>query len=55
MSDKPYEDMSDRELEELTEETLREHESGGVRFQHRDPSTTRECEGAADPMSSPNP
>ena len=35
MSDKSYEDMNDRELEELTEETLRQHESGEVRFGRR--------------------
>jgi predicted DNA binding CopG/RHH family protein len=35
MSDKLYEDMTDQELEQLTEETLREHEVGEVRFQRR--------------------
>jgi predicted DNA binding CopG/RHH family protein len=41
MSDKTYEDMTDRELEELTEETLREQESGEVRFQRRDPAAAK--------------
>lgn len=35
MSDRAYEDMTDGELEQLTEETLREHEAGEVRFQRR--------------------
>jgi predicted DNA binding CopG/RHH family protein len=35
MSDKSYEDMTDSELDALTEETLRQHESGDVRFQRR--------------------
>lgn len=35
MSDKSYEDMTDRELDNLIEETLREHESGSIRFQRR--------------------
>lgn len=41
MSDKSYEDMSDRELETLTEESLREHESGKVRFQRRGSAATK--------------
>lgn len=44
MNDKSYEDMSDRELEELTEETLREHESGEVHFQRRG-ATAAKLEG----------
>jgi predicted DNA binding CopG/RHH family protein len=35
MNEKPYEDMTDQELEQLTEQALREHESGAARFQRR--------------------
>ena len=41
MNEKPYEDMTDQELEQLTEQTLREHESGTARFQQRDVTTTK--------------
>jgi transcriptional regulator with XRE-family HTH domain len=41
MNDKSYEDMTERVLEELTEETLREHELGEVRFQRRGPAEAK--------------
>lgn len=33
MTEQPYEQMSDEELEALTEEALRDHEAGRARFQ----------------------
>ena len=44
MNEKPYEDMTDEELEQLTEQALDEHESGRGRFQPRDITAT-EVEG----------
>jgi predicted DNA binding CopG/RHH family protein len=41
MNDKTYEDMTDGELEELTEQTLREHDSGEARFHRRGPAAAK--------------
>jgi predicted DNA binding CopG/RHH family protein len=41
MNEKSYEDMTDQELEELTEQALLEHESGKTRFERRDVTTTK--------------
>lgn len=39
MNEKPYEEMTDEQLEQLTEQTLAEHESGKARFQPRHRTT----------------
>jgi predicted DNA binding CopG/RHH family protein len=41
MNEKPYEEMTEEELEQLTEQALLEHESGKDRFQPRDVTTTK--------------
>lgn len=41
MSEMPYEDMTEQELDQLTEQALIEHESGKARFQRRDRARTK--------------
>lgn len=41
MSEMPYEDMTEQDLDQLTEQALGEHESGKARFQRRDATRTK--------------